>query len=481
MLTPKCPKHDDKNCEVYCEECDIPVCITCISSGKHNGHSLADLLDKINLKQQGARKGIEELESKICPQLEAMISNDQTERVRLESHYEKLATVVDQHGEVWHREINAIVKRQKSGIQERKTRHLAAHDKHTDQIKRAIADTKEDIQKLKRVVGSNDISLTSDYKSRIDDFKTFSPKVEVTLPTFCAPAINTEKLKEMFGSLSTISTAAATQMLDEPLLTATIDTGYKDLYGAACLSDGEVWTCGDKIMKLINFQNEVLKTIQTKSGINQRDIAVTREGNLAYTDMETRTINIMKRKQLPTVIKLDGWIPFNICSTSSGDLLATMVSDDNTKSRVVRYIGSIGSKTQIIQYDDQGQPLYSIAGHVSENRNLDVCVADRKAGALIVVNQAGKLRFRYVGHPSNTKSSFSPFGITTDSQSRILTADHSNDCVHILDQDGQFICYIDNCHVQRPIGLCVDAKGYLILTEWYTSKVKKIQYQTILC
>ena len=58
---------------------------------------------------------------------------------------------------------------------------------------------------------------------------------------------------------------------------------------------------------------------------------------------------------------------------------------------------------------------------------MNICVADTGAGAVVVVNNAGKSRFRYTGNPLTTKNKpFKPYGITTDNQSRILTSDRIN-------------------------------------------------------
>lgn len=200
--------------------------------------------------------------------------------------------------------------------------------------------------------------------------------------------------------------------------------------------------------------------------------------DLVYTDYYDRSVNVIKGNRIEKVVKLLTWRPLNVCSTLSGDLLVTLIRDDKKQSQIVRYSGS--TEKQIIQFDDEGKPLFSTAqlGAICENRNLNICVIDIEACAVVVVNQAGKLRFKYTGPDSESTSekSFDPVGISTDSQSQILVADYDNNRIHIVDQNGHFLCFIDKCDMRHPYGLYVDVGDNLYVTEFDRGHVKKIQY-----
>ncbi|XP_052679212.1 uncharacterized protein LOC128160013 [Crassostrea angulata] len=495
--TPKCSEHPTKLCELHCEHCNIPLCSLCVSTGEHIGHKLVDFtLKSLETKKEILQKYLLELETFIYPKYTEIASIILIQKADLNENSKKLTTAIDKHGEDLHREIDAIIKKLKSDLNETDSKNLAALTKQEEEIKRTTSEITKSIAELKKLLESNDLSLVSAYKSRNAEFRRLPPKFTVSLPSFTPQEINKKQLYQHFGSLSASSIKTEERdctidspgsesfsqfrsLIDVPQIITNINTECKGLCCVSCLSDEYVWTCGDdNIMRLYNLRGELVKSIQTKSGNTPRDIAVKRSGDLVYTDYDDRTVNVVKNTQIQTVIRLRGWIPLYICTSSTGDLLVIMNSEGDEPTKIVRYSGS--TEQHRIQYDDKGQPLYSSCAikYISENRNLDICVSDYGARKVVVVNQAGKFRFTYTGPPSSYEGSFYPYGITTDSQGRILTADrtYTNNQINILDQDGQFLRYIDNCHLQYPWGLCVDTKDNLFVTESRTRRLKKIQY-----
>lgn len=415
------------------------------------------------------------------------------------NNFKTLKTNANRQGEELHKQIDIIIEKTKSGIDEMESKYLAILNEEECEIAHNVEVIKNIID-IKNIREANDICLVSSYKTRHAEFRILPRKLTVALPEFSPPNINTDILYQNLGFPSGFCITIEDHdypaevfdesdepllkpLLDEPQIICTIKTEYegvmKELCSIASCCDEEIWTCGkNDIMRLYSLQGKILKSILTESGNKPQDIAVSK-GELVYTDYLVRTVNIVNNTQRKKVIRLQDWKPQGVWSTSFDDLLVIMDSVDNTQSKVVRFSDFL--EKQNIQYDKKGKPLYSSGGikngkYISENRNQDICVTDSAACAVVVVNQSGEFRFSYRGSLSKSKNSFKPYGITTDSWSRILITDFNNNSVHIIDQDGQFLRQIELWDLRGPWGLDVDSKDNLFLAEYFTGKVKKIQY-----
>lgn len=268
-------------------------------------------------------------------------------------------------------------------------------------------------------------------------------------------------------------------IFDKPRTINCISTVYGDcnqLRRVSCLQNNNIWTSGqDNIMRQYNMQGKLVKSIKTRSGNIPRDITVTVFGELVYIDEESRTVNVVKDGKIKEVIKLRGWRPLRVCCTSSNELWVIMDSDHN-QTKAVRYSGSV--EKQIIQSSDNGNPFLAPGYYskcICENKNGDICFADCIFGVVHVFTPLGKLQFTYNGR-STANELFKPCEIVCDSQSRILIVDNINHRIHILDEDGQFLGYIQSLDLRGPFSLCIDTKDNLILAECHKGKLNVVQY-----
>lgn len=497
---PFCNEHVTEPCSLHCEQCDISLCTLCTRLETHKWHHVVDIFEIFEQKKENLQRDLQEMEQIIFPKYQNIAADIPVCKDGIEKNIENTTTSIRKQGEKMHSLIDQIMTKLITEIATGGSKQLAALDEVEKDIVQRIYKLKKRILDIKKMQDLNDMSLISEYKSNNDEFKTDFPKLIVSFANFSAPNMKFEEIHNIFGFLTKItpekqdftinvSGAESTEVKsfrDEFTVLTSIPTNYggfmKELLNVKCLNDDKIWTCGNSnTLILYNLQAELQGSIRTTSGNMPRDIAVTRSGDLVYTDFKDKSFTIVKKSSTNSrkVISLGNWNPRNICSTISDDLLVSM-ERDTKQTKIVRFSRLDHKPCIDFQFDDKGRPLFSHGGYdksITENRNLDICMADFGAGELVVVDQYGKLRFRYSGSTlmSDTKKSFHPRGVTTDSQSRILMSDHYNHRIHVLDQNGQFICHIKDC-VQRPWGLCVDSKDNLFVAESFSGNVKKVQY-----
>lgn len=499
---PRCSRHPDETCDMNCIDCNRLVCPLCVASEEHVHHGFRDILELVNVKRENIANEMECLQ-KISQSYEEKSVEIENRISNLEEKYMKLTVSVDKQRKTWHKEVDFMADKLKSEIKNMRKKHRLTLKKHRQSIEKLLDDLKTAIEEIKGILDSDDVSESLDFEGKLAGFNKLPPELRITFPIFVPLKVKQMQLRKSFGSLTPPSITylesvrppepndkpssngaspdipSDQSLLGEPHVVDTIGTGFDFLRNVACAQEGSFWTSnGHAELKRFNTQGSLLETMDTRSGEMACDIAVTDTNDLLYTDIKDRTINKVTNGGIKELIKLPGWNPLNICIAEANDLLVTMYNDERTQSKVVRYAGA--TEKQTIQFDNEGKPIYSLNNkikYITENKNSDICVADWGAGAIIVVNHLGEVRFRYRGHPSSSRRRpFKPRGISADSKHQILTVDYHNNCIHVIAPTGSFLRCIDNCRIENPYGISLDQDDKLFVAELYSGKVKTIQY-----
>nr|XP_022305094.1 E3 ubiquitin-protein ligase TRIM9-like isoform X2 [Crassostrea virginica] len=356
--TSKCSDHSPKICKLYCEYCDVPICAECVSSTEHEQHRKSPILESLLRKKKMIQIDLEELEELIYPKYKEAASNISVHIADVKENSQKLKICLNNKAQTLHSEIDTIIEKMQSDIDDTHSKHLALIQKRENFINDRIKSISQEILRVRKLLDANDILLVSKYISINHLHKTQSIKLQATLPRFTPTKNDGYHISKQIGSLSKIERTwlpISTAFLDEPRILAEINIRGRGLYNPvssiSCQSGSEFWTCqNDNKIKLYNIKGDLVKSVKTKSTNMPHDIAVARNGDIVYTAFSDKSINLVSGSQIQTLITLRGWTPLSMCSSVSGDLLVTMKSDGFGEIKVVRYSGS--TEKQSIQWDD---------------------------------------------------------------------------------------------------------------------------------
>ncbi|XP_048749119.2 E3 ubiquitin-protein ligase TRIM71-like [Ostrea edulis] len=486
-----CEIHSDERCEAHCKKCDVPVCLKCIL-GPHNGHKYDDMSEIFNKKKKDIEKETREIETAIIPQYEEKNEETENKLSIAVNKFHEMDKEKEKHREYWHQEVDTIFNKLGSLLNAMKENHLAVLKSHQSKIKHRIPDMTQTVQENKEILKSKIVSTVTNYKSKLGEYRNMPADIDVKLPSLKTNTVQGRELSleledckatlqqiSLSGLADEVNKSSIRKLLDKARVIATIPTGVIPLLSVACVGVDEAWVSGaDKTITRVDIHGSVQDTVITTCKPKPNGITVTRQGELVYSDGPNRTVNIVRHGRTETLITTpQGWKPVRLCCTKSGDILVSMCTIDCSQHKIVRYQGHIVK--QEIDRDEHGEIIYKGGRyplHVVENKNGDICVSDSNVDTVVVVDKSGRRRFQYDGTPARRKKSFNPAHIMTDSMSQIIVADYNNGCLHILDQNGEFLRCVDNCGLDDAYGLNVDSEGRLWVGLRKSGELKVIQY-----
>lgn len=389
----------------------------------------------------------------------------------------------------WHQEVDTIFDKLGSSISLMKESSLESIKTQQKTIKDTTQGMVQTVQHNKLVLKTNRASDVIEHKSNLNQFNNIITDINIFTPPVLINTVKGKELSLEIGEYKAKLTHEISLPVDVPyqstktllklaIVIAVIPTSYKPLHEVACLGKNEAWICGSRYTTTI-----------TRIGINGKskaclynnihivaDIAVNVQGDLVYIYGDKGEIK--GHPNSLTISIPQNWRPYSLCCSRSGDVLVSM--SNGRERKIIRYHEK--EITQEIHKDENGALIFEKGNHLHclrfmENNNRDICISDDNAGVMIVVNLAGKVRFRYDGKPAKKNYQFRPRNIVTDSLNQIIIADYSNSCLHIIDQDGKFLKCVDDYGLDNVHALSVDDEGRLWAARMSKSGIiKVIQY-----
>lgn len=487
----KCQDHPKQQCDLYCQDCSVPICSRCLT-GNHKRHGAVDLEEICETTRSTVKEDLEELR-KFRKEYEKVVGESKEELAKYIEESDKERDSLKELGKQWHQMIDKVIDKVGKDMDEIIQSDTKCLQDNTDEIQSALQDVKDSIKANEDILQDDRFTRLLSYASKNDAFRIIPSR----------PAIKTAKIVPVnvkegdiipklihfqrsirtklpgyslnrTGNVSSISTKS---LLPEPELIATVKTNCKQLKGICHNEDDRVWIYGtDEILREVDITGTVQNCITAISKNSQKDIAKNKMGEIVYSHLSDECVNIVREGKISKLLDLSGWIPFGVTFNADDDLMVCMRREDYQESKVG--IFSQGKLKKEIQFDETGKPLFSASRnnmYIKENANRDICVSDWNACAVIVLKSSGELRFRYTGNLSRSFKQFYPHGIVTDNYCRILVVDRKNDCLHVIDRNGKFLTYI-TCSLQDPYVLSMDPDENVWVGEYDTGCVKVIRY-----
>lgn len=502
----ECQIHLDEKCLLHCRTCDIPVCVMCIV-GPHKTHSLERAAEIFEGKKREIEKDNETIKTDFIETLKKKSEFVEKQIQTMFTKYSSLEDEIEKERKTWHRGVDTIFDRVDTVVYSQREKDVALLVTHQDIINNAISDFENKLRQNVDLLKSTKVSAVNSYTSNLITKKQTHADVYANIPVLKKNSKDDDGLSiEIGGSKYCLTqTLMNSSLIQRPLQTpsktlltevemiSSISTKLKDLRSVACVGTDEAWIssqdCVNEIMRY-NISGFLLKMDMRKCVVT--DITVNRLlKELIFTDGASKTINVFNNLGVERLAKISkGWYPKGVCLMSSGDILVSLESTDEMHNKIVQYRD--GVVTAEIYKDTNGKCIYKAGKHmlyVAENNNGDICASDQNAGQVVVVTNFGEVRFRYDGKAAKRAESFSlfkigkrkafdPQDIVTDCVGYIIVADSENHCIHVLDQNGQFLKCLDGPGMVNPGGLCIDEVGRLWVASKTSGDVKILKYMS---
>ena len=175
----KCSSHSQNNISIKCKECGILICIECVSSTEHQGHTFVNLNDCYKEAKDNLNAHVWKLENNLLPQVRKEIIDTDVDLTQKDATHDNRIKSVQKQWERTIEEINKIF-----------TSYTTLIDEHAQSLKKPVYEHKqklESIEKevLEQIAACKDVLVTENSLQIYDDEDKIrrTPFIRIPKPT----------------------------------------------------------------------------------------------------------------------------------------------------------------------------------------------------------------------------------------------------------------------------------------------------------
>ena len=223
-------------------------------------------------------------------------------------------------------------------------------------------------------------------------------------------------------------------MARKPSVESTFGVDYRYPYVVCDVKAGQTWVKnGDTTIQLMDRGGSVHTTINAKCIL--WDIALATNGDIYITDNANKSIKKVSTNWEISTLFNTKLKPCGLCCLQNDDIIVTFPDE----GKVIKYdiIGTIKQRYNSITF----RWPYRVA---CSKVNQDVYVVDSDyeqalAGRFLAIEEDGQIRYEYTGQ---TRMIFTAVDVCADQLGHVLISETHNYRLHVLDQEGNLIQYI---------------------------------------
>lgn len=195
-----CTTHEHEKCELYCEQCEIPVCSKCLSGKSHKGHDYTEISALFDLKRTCVIKERDSIKNHI-QQLKEHKEVLDTKLEETKEKYKNLVTEVEIRKEEMLKAVETAAKNQLQKIGDLKTLDINQIQAQKKELEQQIAKANAVLDSQEGLLKGHNPSELFSFESKASGLKDIPEMIVQKEHSFKKGSLSTEVIEGGFGEI----------------------------------------------------------------------------------------------------------------------------------------------------------------------------------------------------------------------------------------------------------------------------------------